>query len=53
MNFCLSCISLGDAVKKNIFKSGAVKNNKGAGVWGGRLVIWWQLSVEGEFGTTH
>lgn len=35
MNLCLSCISLGDAVKKNIFKSGAVKNNKEAGVWGG------------------
>lgn len=37
MNFCLSCISLGDAVKKNIFKIGAVKNNKGAGVWGGEV----------------
>ena len=32
MNLCLSRISLGDTVKKNIFKSGAVKNNKGAGV---------------------
>ena len=30
MNFCLSCISLGDAVKKNI-----LKKKKRAGGWGG------------------